>query len=196
MLTAMQLSNHLRAHAPTYVALAAVVGTVLAGHLQAQGILKTGERQAASVLEATKNEADGRQDRDRVREQVTRYGELIQSSTRMRLLMQRFERLDAKSRRDPAIVGELTAGTDDLAAKANSAAVILQSHASKAVRENSHGIAFTMPYAAQCLETGLPGNTNGYRVDYPGRGLTDCGELRQWLEVHESALAKDSPTFS
>lgn len=53
-----------------------------------------------------------------------------------------------------------------------------------------------LPYAAQCLETGLPGNTDGYRVDYPGRGLTDCGELREWLEVHESTLAKDSPTFS
>ncbi|MFE7108919.1 hypothetical protein ACFU98_13195 [Streptomyces sp. NPDC057575] len=70
----------------------------------------------------------------------------------MRLLMQRFERRDTKSRRDPAIVGELRAGTDDLAAKADSAAVILQSHASKAVRE--------------------------------------------WLEVHESTPAKDSPTFS
>ncbi|MFJ8848830.1 hypothetical protein [Streptomyces sp. NPDC102437] len=70
----------------------------------------------------------------------------------MRLLMQRFARLDTKSRSDRAIVGELGAGTDDLAAKTNSAAVILQSQASKAVRE--------------------------------------------WLEVHQSTLAKDSPTFS
>ncbi|MFG3530333.1 hypothetical protein ACGF8B_26870 [Streptomyces sp. NPDC047917] len=196
MLTAAQLSRHFRAHAPTYVGLAAVIGTVMAGHLQAQGVLETGEKQAASILEATRIEAAGRQDRDRAREQVTRYGELIQSSARMRFLMQRFERLDTKSRRDPTIVAELMSGTDDLAAKANSAAVILQSHESKAVRENSHGIAFTMPYAAQCLETGLPGNTNGYRVDYPGRGLTGCGNLREWLEVHEGSLAKEAPTFS
>ncbi|MEV6162931.1 hypothetical protein AB0L71_13570 [Streptomyces sp. NPDC052052] len=196
MLVSTRLRDHLRTHAPTYVGLAAVIGTVIAGHLQAQSVLETGERQAASVLEATRDEVAGRQDQDRAREQVTRYGELIQASTRMRLLMQRFEKLDAPSRRDPAVVAEFTAGTDDLAARANSAAVILQSHESEVVRENSHGIAFTLPYAAQCLETGLPGNANGYRVDYPGRGLIRCGDLRDWLEVHETNLAKELPTFS
>ncbi|MGW5677218.1 hypothetical protein ACWEV4_19405 [Streptomyces sp. NPDC003860] len=174
----------------------AVVGTVLAGHLQAVSVLETGRRQAATTLETTKDEIAGRRELDRVREQVTRYGELVQSSTRMRILMQRFERLDEKSKRDPAVVGELIEGTDDLAAKANSAAVILQSHQSKAVRENSHGIAFTLPYAAQCLETGMPGSANGYRVDYPSKGLISCVELRTWLEVHEGRLAQEPPAFS
>ncbi|MEJ8645724.1 hypothetical protein WKI68_39940 [Streptomyces sp. MS1.HAVA.3] len=198
-----QPGGHWRNHAPAYVGLAAVLGTVLAGHLQAQSVLETGRlqaksatRQVAGTLDATNAQIEAARQSDRVHEQVTRYGELIQASTRMRFLMLRFERLDEAGKRDPAVISELTKDTPDLAAKANSAAVILGGHTSESVRRNSHGIAFTLPYTAQCLETARPGSTSGYRVDYPDRGPMDCAELRRWLEGHEKALAKEPPTFS
>ncbi|GLF99572.1 hypothetical protein SYYSPA8_34765 [Streptomyces yaizuensis] len=110
--------------------------------------------------------------------------------------MGRFERLADREKRDAGVVGELTRDTDRLAASAASASVILQAHPEKSVRENAHGIAFTLPYAAQCLESGLPGNTRGYQVDYPGRGPVGCDTLRQWLEQHERKLAERPPRFS
>ncbi|MFD7863998.1 hypothetical protein [Streptomyces sp. NPDC059783] len=165
-----RVSEHFRTHAASYIGLTAVIGTVLAGHLQAVSLLETGRMQAESTVEASRNRVDGQLESDRLREQATRYGELVQASTRIRILMQRFEKMDAKSKRDPAIVGELTKGTDDLAARANSASVILQSHKSKAVRENSHGIAFT-----PAVRRPVPGNRDGRQPErlprrIPGQG--------------------------
>ncbi|MBZ9599538.1 MULTISPECIES: hypothetical protein [Streptomyces] len=189
--------EHMQRHAPSYVGLAAVIGTVVAGYLQADGVLETGRAQARSTLEAARTQAAGQQATARTNEQITRYGELIQASSRVRFLMQRFERLDEQSKRDPAVIASLRQGNDDLVARAASAAVILGSHPSDSVRVNAHGIAYTLPYAARCLETGLPGSDqSGYRVDYPGKGLMDCAELATWLDGHEKALAKEPPSFS
>ncbi|MFE9634646.1 hypothetical protein [Streptomyces sp. NPDC006463] len=188
--------EHVQRHAPSYVGLAAVIGTVIAGYLQADSVLETGRAQARSTIEAAKAQIAGQQATARTNEQITRYGELIQASNRVRFLMQRFERLDEQSRRDPAVIAGLRQGNDDLAARAASAAVILGSHPSPSVRTNAKGIAFTLPYAARCVETGLPGNDDsGYRVDYPDHGKVSCVELAQWLDGHEKALAAEPPTF-
>ncbi|MER6996110.1 hypothetical protein [Streptomyces sp. NPDC000410] len=191
-----RIGEHVRAHGVVYAGLAAVVATVVAGQLQAASVLETGRRQVDGTLAATRAQIDRQRDSDQVHEQITRYGELIQASTRVRILMRRFERLDDKAKRDPLVIGELTKDTDQLAAQAASASVILQAHKSKVVRENAHGIAYTLPYAAQCLETGMPGNARGYQVDYPGLGLVKCAELSTWLEGHEKNLAQQPPEFS
>ncbi|WP_223838227.1 hypothetical protein [Streptomyces venezuelae] len=191
------LGEHMQRHAPSYVGLAAVIGTVVAGYLQADGVLETGRAQAHSTLEAARTQAAGQQATARTNEQITRYGELIQASNRIRFLMQRFERLDDRSKRDPAVIADLRRGTDDLVARVASAAVILGSHPSQSVRDNAHGIAYTLPYAARCLETSLPGlDGAGYKVEYPGKGMMDCVELAKWLDGHEKALAKEPPSFS
>ncbi|MEU2395983.1 hypothetical protein [Streptomyces sp. NPDC007369] len=192
-----RFGEHMQRHAPSYVGLAAVIGTVIAGYLQAGSVLETGRAQARSTLDAARTQAAGQQSTARTTEQITRYGDLIQASNRIRFLMQRFERLDEPSKRDPAVIAGLRQGNDDLAARAASAAVILGSHPSRSVRDNAHKIAYTLPYAARCLETGLPGNDgSGYRVDYPDHGKVSCTELAKWLDDHEKALAAEPPAFS
>ncbi|MFJ3928342.1 hypothetical protein [Streptomyces sp. NPDC090022] len=189
-------SAHMENHAPSYVALAAVLATVAAGWLHADSILDTGRAQARSTVEAARTQADGLKETARANERIARYGELVQASHRVRFLMERHERLGDAAKRDPGTVEALRTGTDELAAKAASAAVILGGHPDQEVRKNAHGIAFTLPHALRCLETGLPGNdTNGYRVDYPGRGLTSCTDLRSWLAEHESKLAENPPAL-